>query len=202
MALSADKKAMLKTQAAAGDIHAIEALSLEATGRAGFISLGAIAAKSAVSLAASQFGDAATNPLTIAGQPDAPRNVRAVFGSTWDGGNIVVTGTNQFGAAVTETLVAVANSTVVGTKIFKTVTSIAKSAVGVGTHATNTVTVGTGDKLGLSVDLLDTMGLGLVQATPGAANTPEALTVDSANDAVTFTTVPDGTKVLVALVNF
>jgi len=46
------------------------------------------------------------------------------------------------------------------------------------------------------------MGLGLVQATAGAANTPEAVTMDATYNAVVFTTVPDGTKVLIVLANF
>lgn len=200
MGLSADKKAMLKTQAAAGDIYAMEALSLEATGRAGFVSLGAVAAKSTTAVHASILGTTSVAPVTTGlTNPSQPRNVTGVFAATWDGGDVTVVGTDQFGAAQSETLVAVANSTVVGTKIFKTVTSISHSLVGV---AAVGYSVGVGDKLGLALDVLDTMGLGVVQATPGAANTPEAVTVDAVNNAVTFTTVPDGTKVLNVLANF
>jgi hypothetical protein len=199
MALSADKKAMLKTQAAAGDIHAIEALALEATGRGGLVSVGAVAAKSATAVHAAILGTSAITPVTTGlTNPAHPRNVSAVAAATWDGGSIVVTGTDQFGAIISETLAAVASTTVYGTKVFKTITSIAHTAVGV---AAVGCSVGTGDKLGLAFDVLDSMGLGLVQATAGAANTPEAVTVDPVVNAVTFTTAPDGTKVLCLVCN-
>jgi len=199
MALSADKKAMLRTQAAAGDIYAMEALSLEAMGRGGLVSLGAVAAKSATGVHASFLGTSAVTPLTTGiTNPAQPRNVSGVFAATWDGGNLVVVGTDQFGAAITETIVGVANTTVYGVKIFKTITSVAHTAVGV---AAVGVSVGTGDKIGLAFDVLDTMGMGLMQATAGAACTPEAVTVDPTYNGVLFTTVPDGTKVLILLAN-
>jgi len=199
MALSADKKAMLITHAASGDIYAIEALALEATGRAGLVSLGAVAAKSATGVHAAVLATSAITAVTTGiTNPATPRNVSAVAAATWDGGNLVVNGTDQFGANISETITVVANSTVYGVKVFKTITSFNHTAVG-----SNAVgcSVGTGDKIGLGFDALDTMGLGLVQATPGAANTPEAVTVDATVNAATFTTVPDGTKVLCLLAN-
>ena len=199
MALSNDKKAMLRTQAAAGDMYAMEALSLEATGRAGLVSLGAVPAKGATAVHAAVLATSAITPVTTGlTNPSVPRNLSAVAAATWDGGSIVVVGTDQFGATITETIAAVANTTVYGTKVFKTVTSIAHTLLGV---AAVGCSVGTGDKVGLTFDVLDTMGLGMVQATPGAANTPEAVTVDPVYNGATFTTVPDGTKVFVLLAN-
>lgn len=203
MALSADKKAMLKHLAAAGDLAALEALSLEATGRAGLVSLGAVAAKSVTGIHASVFGDA-VGPVVITTALSAParaRNASVVAGATYDGGTVSLTGLNQFGLPQTEDIIPVAGTTVYGTKIWKSVSQVAYPGGGVGTHATNTLSIGTGDKIGALFDVLDTMGMGLMQATAGAANTPEAVTVDPTNNAVTFTTVPDGTKVLIFVGN-
>ena len=188
--LQADRRANLVHLANVGDTFAKEALYLEGTGRAGVFTVGPVAAKSATNIAASSFGDtAAGTAITVAASPDVPRNLRATFGAAWDTGNdIVVIGVDQFGAAVTETLVAVASSIVVGAKIFKTVTSITHKTLGVGSHATNTVTMGTGDKLGLPVTLANAVGVGF-----SAAGVGEAVTLDTTYEAVTFTTVPSAT---------
>jgi hypothetical protein len=199
MALSADKKAMLKTWAASGDILALEALALEATGRGGLVNLGAAAAPAVAVHAAI----AATTPITPVTtgitNPAQARNLAVVFLATWDGGDVIVKGTDQFGAVISETFAdpGTGGGTVVGAKAFKTVTSVEHTAVGTaGTYA-----VQTGSKLGLLFDVLDTMGLGLVQATAGAANVPEAVTVDPVYNTVLFTTVPNGTKVLCLVCN-
>lgn len=204
MSLLANQKAYLKHLAAAGDMMAKQLIATDTlateSGRAGFVSLGAVAAKGIATVHSIIAGTSSVVPVTTGiTNPSQPRNVSASFGAAWDGGNVVVTGTDQWDHDVTETIVAVQNTTVAGVKIFKTVTSVAHTAVG--TQADG-YSVGTGDKLGMTVDLTDTMGIGAVQATAGAANTPEAITVDPTVDGVTFTTVPNGTKVLVALVNF
>lgn len=184
----ADRMTQIRTQANAGDNMAMAIMALFDTDYQSMLQVVTPAAKSANSVAATSYGDAASNSITVAASPASPRNVRAVFGATWDGGNIVVTGTDQFDVAVTETLVAVAGTTVVGTKIFKTVTSLAKSAVGVGLHATNTVTVGTGDKLGLTVK--SSQSFCLVGDSTPTAMTPAAY--DSAVNGFTPANVPDG----------
>ncbi len=74
------------------------------------------------------------------------RNVRCVFAASYDGGNVTITGTDQFGQAQTETIVASAGSTVSGVKIFRTVTAIQKATVGA---TSNTVSVGLGLKIGV-----------------------------------------------------
>lgn len=203
MSLLANQKAYLKHLAAAGDLMAQQLIATDSlatdSGRAGFVSLGAVAAKSTTGVHANIAATTSVVPVTTGiTNPAQPRNVTATFGAGWDGGNVVVTGTDQWGNAITETITAVAGSTVAGVKIFKTVTSVAHTAVG----TTENYSVGTGDKIGLNVNVLDTMGVGIVQATAGAANTPEAITVDPTVDGVTFTTTPNGTKVLIALVNF
>jgi len=79
---------------------------------------------------------------TLAGGPPTPfpgpftlatnSNVEATFSAGWDGGDIVITGTDLDDAAQTETITAVANSTVKGVKVFKagSITGVTKSLVG------------------------------------------------------------------------
>lgn len=192
MALTADKKAMLKNWAAAGDLMAIEALALESTGRAGFMTIGAPAAP-AVAVHAAIAGTTAITPVTTAlTSPAVPRNLAVVFGATWDGGDAVVTGTDQFGKVITETFASGAGTTVAGSKVFKTVTSVAHTAVG-GDAATYTVQ--TGSKLGVLVDFMDAYAIGLCDGTP------EKAVIDLTNNSVLFTTAPNAARVFTLLCN-
>lgn len=191
MALSADKLAMLRTWAAAGDMMAAEALAQNATGRAGFVSLGAPAAPAVAVHAAIAASTPITPVTTGLTNPAVPRSVSVVFGAGWDGGNVIVKGTNQYGRAVDETIVAVAGTTVAGVKIFKTVTSVEHTAVG----TTENYTVQTGSKLGLMNDVMDSFGMGLVDGVP------EKVTMDATYEGVLFTSAPNGAKVFTLLCN-
>lgn len=88
--------------------------------------------------------------------PAVPRNVTATAGGTATdikAIQVIVAGTNIYGEAITETLPAFTvdtAGTVVGSKVFKTVTSITIPAHD-GTGATTAI--GTGAKLGLPVKL-------------------------------------------------
>ncbi len=88
--------------------------------------------------------------------PDVPRNVTATAGGTAadvKAIQVIVTGTNVYGEAITETLPAFTVNTtgsVTGSKAFATVTSITIPAHD-GTGATTSV--GTGVKIGLPVRL-------------------------------------------------
>jgi hypothetical protein len=155
------------------------------------VRIGAPAAPGTTNIVAAIAGNNVATNLTIAGQPDVPRNLRAVFATSYDGGNIVATGIDQFDDPVTETLVAVPNSTVVGTKVFKRVNTVTK---GVGANAA-TVSVGTGSKLGIPVILANAFG---ILTANGVA---EANTVDAVEEAVTPTTAPNGSVVFVFLGN-
>jgi len=197
MPISAANKVMLTSWAAHGDIYAQEALAQEATGRAGLVSGGTPATASATAVHASVRGDVATNPILTPVNPDVPRNVTATFGAAWDGGDIVVTGTDQFGqAGVTETLVSNPGTIRTGTKIFKTITSLAKTAIGVAAGGTNTVTIGTGTKLGILVNPL--AGSPVILYVDGVA---EAVTMDTATHAFTPTTAPNAAHVYVLMMN-
>lgn len=202
--INADKLAILRHLAASGDIlaqAAVTAIANEtalASIGAGLVSGGTPAAKSATSVHASVFGDAVGPVVLTTGlaNPATPRNLRAVFGAAWDGGDVTVVGTNQFGAAVSEVILASAGSTVVGVKVFATITSVAYPGNGVGTHGTNTLTVGTGDKIGLVI--IPHTGSPVLLAVDGIG---EAVTFDATYNAFTPTTVPNGSHVYVLTFN-
>lgn len=146
------------------------------------------AAASATGVHAAVAGNAASNsfpgPIT---NPAVPRNVTAVAAAAWDGGDIVVTGTDQYGATQTETITPVGGTTVAGVKIFKTVTSISKTFVGA---AADACSVGTGNKLGLGWNML----VGVLLLVDGALDATAVF--DAANDAVqpSAGVVPNGAR--------
>lgn len=74
------------------------------------------------------------------------RTLRYVFAAMWDGGDIVVTGLDQFGRPQSETITSAAGSTVDGLKVFREVTAISHTVVGA---TANTVSVGIGPALGV-----------------------------------------------------
>jgi hypothetical protein len=74
------------------------------------------------------------------------RTLQVVFAAAWDGGDIIINGTDQFGQAIEETVVAAAGTTVQTLHAFRTVTGIRKTAVGV---AADTASVGIGTGLGV-----------------------------------------------------
>jgi hypothetical protein len=159
------------------------------------VNLGAPAATATTGIGASTPANQASNTITISAQPDVPRVMQAAFAASWDGGNVVVTGYDQFGNPQTDTIVAAAGSTVVGVKAFKTITGLAKTAVGA---TANAVTVGPGSKLGLPFVFSGPTNAGIL-ATTGV---PEAATWDQVNYTVLpGTNVPNGTRQYFAIVN-
>lgn len=91
---------------------------------------------------------AATQAITTAiTNPAVPRSIKVKGNAAGIVGNVVITGTNYAGGAITETIALNGNLAVEGAKAFKTVTQI---DLPVETHVgTDTVSVGWGDKLGL-----------------------------------------------------
>jgi len=86
-------------------------------------------------------------------QPDVPRNLTITPGSTTAdvaSCSIVVSGTNFFGASISETFVFADNASTatVGAKAFKTVTSVVFPASCEDSPYTATWTVGVGEKIG------------------------------------------------------
>ncbi len=191
MPISNKDKSMMKAWGKAGDIMSRAINSV--LGGSKLIAGGTPAAKGTTNVHAAVASNAANlfpGPIT---NPDVPRNLRYVFAASYDGGNLTVVGTNQFGQTQTEVVTAVANTTVVGTKVFKTVTSITKATVGA---TANAVSVGTGDKIGLTT--VPVSGSPVLLTANGVG---EAVTFDATNNGFTPTTVPNGTTTYVINAN-
>lgn len=165
--------------------------------KARVIQLTTPAAKSTTNVHAAIRGDTSIAVVTTGlTSPDVPRNLRVTFGAThYDGGNVTVVGTDQFDAAATETFTATPGSTIVGVKIFKTVTSTVHALLGTDSDAANTYSVGTGDKLAVPLKLTDSVGLLFVDGVG------EAVTWDATLMALTPTTAPNGTHVYKGIIN-
>lgn len=155
--------------------------------------LGVPATASTTAVHAGFAGNNASNtfpgPFT---NPDVPRNVTVTFAASWDGGDVTVVGTNQFDEAVTEVIADAAGTTVAGTKIFKTVTSATKQSVGA---AADAASIGHGTKMGIPARLGAATG-NLLFVT----GVSEAGTWDATYDAVTPTSVANGTRSYIVLV--
>jgi len=108
-------------------------------------------AASATSVLANTALTVATQTITVGiTNPDVPRNTEikgALAGST---GNVVITGTDFAGAALTETIALAGTATVAGNKAFATVTSV---GLPVQSGGGDGVSVGCGSKLGLPFTL-------------------------------------------------
>jgi len=149
-----------------------------------------IAAKGATDIAAAIAANAVSRNFTVS-SPAAPRNLRVTMATSWDGGDVTVTGTDQSGAAQTEVFLTGSNVVRVGVKVFKTVTAATKGAVAGVT--TNTASIGTGDKLGAGIDPTGALLF--------AGGVSEAATLDATNKAFTPTTLPTGSVDYALLVN-
>lgn len=148
------------------------------------ISVGPVAAKGAANVHALYDNTNAEFPGPFT-NPDVPRNLRVTADASWDGGDVTVYGTDQFGVAISETFTGVGAAAVVGAKVFKTVTRATKSnPAGVaGTGAS----IGTGDTIGIPYHLAN----GNAQLWVGA--TGEAVTISTTNNSFIPTTVPAAT---------
>ena len=126
--------------------------------------------------------------------PDFPRILTVKGNASGNAGNVVLTGTNFNDEVITETIALNGSSEVLGTKAFKTLTSIALPAE---THAgTDTVSIGVGNKFGFPAVISNT---GLVFAknfngSVDAGTVTASTTVEGSIYAVAGT--PDGAKYL------
>src|SRR3990167_10642541 len=135
---------------------------------------------------ASFRGDAVGTAITGAfTNPDVPRNLRIVFGATWDAGDVTLVGTDALSNSVTEVFADNPGNTVTGVRVFATVTSGSRQSTGTDPDGGNTITVGTEDKLGLSYVVPDSFGLLYTN------DVLEAVTIDTTYSAVTPTTLPE-----------
>lgn len=94
---------------------------------------------------------------TVAAQPDISRNITVthtqVGGVSDTLGTIDIVGTNILDEVITETITPLDETIAVGTKAFKTITSVTGVGWVIDTTA-DTITVGVGDLLGLPFEIL------------------------------------------------
>lgn len=107
----------------------------------------AVAASNTGVHAAVTLGAAAQNVTTAIANPAVPRALRIKGNAAGIAGNVVITGTNYLGEAITETIALNGATAADGAKAFKTVTKIALPAKT--NESGDTVSVGWSDVLGL-----------------------------------------------------
>ena len=125
--------------------------------------------------------------------PVTPRNLTVTFDGGWDGGDITISGLDQFGEHIVETFVGAGGVTRTGFFIFRVIGEVTKSAVGAKPAE---VTVGTGAIFGATKKLANGTVIVFVDGIPEVP----AL-VDTSNSTITTTTGPDGNKVFAFLLN-
>jgi len=129
--------------------------------------------------------------LTLAGQPDVPRNITITVTDTTPGitaGTVTVTGQDAGGVTVTETLDLSSALTLTGTKIFGKVTSAAVAgATALGGAGDETIKIGWGNKIGLPTQISASSAVkhvylgGVRQATPTIATGTQTSSVDASS---------------------
>lgn len=125
--------------------------------------------------------------------PDVPRNVTIKGNQAGVTGNVVITGTNMADEVITETIAANAATEVVGSKAFKTVTSIQFPVLA---RAGDTISIGKGSKLGVPYKLFSASQIHHA-LFDNAAETLAASAVSSTaveSNTVTTTTALNGAK--------
>lgn len=121
-------------------------------------------------------------PIT---NPDVPRGLSCTFNAAWDGGDVTIVGTDQFGGPLTEVIADNPGATVNSLNIFATVVSITKQTVGA---AAQPCSVGTTDRLGIGAQLPAGVAVGIL-ACDGVT---EVGTWDVTYHGVTPTTATNG----------
>jgi hypothetical protein len=134
-----------------------------------------------------------TEVLTAITNPDVPRIVTVKGNAAGITGDVVITGTNIADAVIADVIALNAATEVLGTKAFKTVTSIvvpAKTNV-----SGDTVSVGIGKKFGMP-HVIDNATLMLINNFDGSDDTG-SLAVDADLDKNLFSLAgtPNGTKI-------
>jgi len=124
--------------------------------------------------------------------PAIPRNLQCVFAAGWEGGDVNIVGTDYLDQPIDETFVSTPGATLAGSKIFKTVVSASKTAQA---GAADTVTIQTGDKLGILADVQDAFAMLLCDEVA------EAVTIDVTYNSFLPSTLPNGARDYKVLVN-
>jgi hypothetical protein len=147
--------------------------------------------------------DWADGALSIAAQPDCPRNLTVTVtdaDTSITGGIITFVGKDAQGRSVSEVMDITDGLTWVGTKVFAKVTSATISGTtGTATPSTDVLTVGVGDKIGTCVDLGATAEVVHVYLG-NALVTPDAVAVGEAQSSIdAHTATYNGSKIMWAL---
>lgn len=116
--------------------------------------------------------------------PTYPRNIIVKGNASGMVGNVVVTGTNFNDDVITETIALNGSSSVTGSKAFKTVTKIALPIQTNG--GTDTVSIGTGEVLGLPYKLSHNTVLKTYLDNTAEGTAPTVTTSDSAIESNTI----------------
>lgn len=154
------------------------------------VELPLVAAASTTSVHAGLQANASNNSFSAPiFNPITPRSLSVTFGSSWDGGAVTITGTDQYDNAVTDVVASMPGGTLEGQKIFKTVTSIEKSTIGA---SSDIASVGTGNKLGIVAGTAAGALVGPIIVL-GASMVDPFPVVDSLVDGFTPANPPSGT---------
>jgi len=175
-----------------GNLTGVTFREEDAFAQAQLVDLAAPDAAGSTDIHATYAGNAAPAFPGAFTNPDVPRAVRCVFAASYDGGDITITGTDQFDQPQTDTILAAAASTVEGVAVFKTVTAAVRSTTG---SDPATVSIGHGLDIGIPRDIADANGMLF------ADGVAEAGTYDATENTVRTATAPNGAVVFSALVN-
>lgn len=145
----------------------------------------------------------ADGALTVAAQPDVPRNVTVTLTDADDSvsGVCTIIGTDIRGRTITEvqTVVAGVGKAFTGTKIFASVTSATISGTSGAAAGTDVVTVGVGNVIGTAMDL-DSVAVVRAAYLGGTKLTPTLTTGESLSGLDASAGTYDGSKMLHAFI--
>lgn len=146
--------------------------------------------------------DIAAGAMSIAAQPDVPRNLNFVLTDANDSvtATIVIVGVDSQGRIITETaqITLGTGKTWTGTKLYAFVTSITVSALS-GEAGGDAIIVGVGNVIGLPFDI-DHVNAVNRAYVGGTLVTPDAITIDENSGVDCNAATYDGTKVLMCIV--
>ena len=141
--------------------------------------------------------------LTIAAQPDVPRNVTATLTDANDSvsGVLTIVGTDIRGRTITEVMTVAlgVGKAFVGTKIFASITSATITGSSGELNGTDVVTVGVGNVIGTAMDL-DSTAVVRCAYLGGTKLTPTLTTGESTSGLDASAGTYDGSKMLHAFI--
>lgn len=149
--------------------------------------------------------DWADGSLTVAAQPDVPRNLTVALTDADNSvsGLLTITGLDMNGNTVVETMTpdaAGGGKTLTGTKIFASVTSAVISGTAGAAPGTDTVVIGVGEVIGLPYDLIHSAAISDVYLGGARVAAPVLATGASTTGIDVSAATYDGSKIMWAIV--